>query len=112
MAGQKLETTISMTDKFSKTVADFEKKLYHTLKPINSLEKSFKRLGDAFALKELGKSFNMLKSSSTEFFFNIRNIGQSFGYTTDGEEPAEGDEPTDGEEPVEGEDPTEGDELV
>ena len=83
MAGQKLETTISMTDKFSKTVADFEKKLYHTLKPINSLEKSFKRLGDAFALKELGKSFNMLKSSSTEFFFNIRNIGQSFGYIKD-----------------------------
>ena len=80
MAGQKLETTISMTDKFSKTVIDFEKKLYHTLKPVNSLEKSLKKLGDAFALKDIGKNLSLLKNSSTEFFFNIRNIGQSFGY--------------------------------
>lgn len=83
MAEQRLNTTISMTDKFSKTVVDFEKKLYHTLKPVNTLEKSLKRLGDAFALKDLGKSFSALKSSSTEFFFNIRNIGQSFGYVKD-----------------------------
>ena len=83
MAEQRLNTAISMTDKFSKTVVDFEKKLYHTLKPVNTLEKSLKRLGDAFALKDLGKSFSALKSSSTEFFFNIRNIGQSFGYVKD-----------------------------
>ena len=83
MAEQKLNTTISMTDKFSKTVADFEKKLYHTLKPINSVEKSLKRLGNAFAFRDLSKNIGMLKDSSTELFFNIRNIGQSFGYIKD-----------------------------
>lgn len=83
MAEQKLNTTISMTDKFSKTVSDFEKKLYHTLKPINSVEKSLKRLGNAFAFIDLSKNIGMLKDSSTELFFNIRNIGQSFGYIKD-----------------------------
>lgn len=80
MAEQRLDTTISMTDKFSKTVADFEKKLYHTLKPVDKVNKSLERLGKAFQFKELGTSLNLLKQSSTDFFFNIRNIGQSFGY--------------------------------
>ncbi|MBR6832829.1 MAG: hypothetical protein IKM81_05470 [Fibrobacter sp.] len=80
MAGQKLETTISMTDKFSKTTMVFEKKLYDLLKPVNNLNKSLDKLGKAFQFKDLGQSLNLLKKSSTEFFFNIRNIGESFGY--------------------------------
>jgi len=80
MAERRLETTISMSDKFSKTVADFEKKLYHTLKPVEKVNKSLERLGKAFQFKELGASLNLLEQSSTDFFFNIRNIGQSFGY--------------------------------
>lgn len=80
MAEQKLETTISMTDKFSKTTMVFEKKLYDLLKPVNNLNKSLEKLGKAFQFKDLGQSLNLLKKSSTEFFFNIRNIGESFGY--------------------------------
>ena len=83
MAEQRLETTIAVTDRFSKTVMDFEKKLYHTLKPINSVQKSLKRLGEAFAFKELGRSFGMLKASSSDLLYNIKNIGQSFGYIRD-----------------------------
>lgn len=80
MAGQKLETTISMTDKFSKTTMVFEKKLYDLLKPVNNLNKSLDKLGKAFQFKDFGQSLNLLKKSSTDFFFNIRNIGESFGY--------------------------------
>ncbi|WP_295055584.1 hypothetical protein [uncultured Fibrobacter sp.] len=80
MAENRLETIISVTDGFSKNVAAFERKLYDTLKPINNVKTSLEKLGKAFRFKELGQNFDSLKKSSTEFFFNIRNIGQSFGY--------------------------------
>lgn len=80
MAENRLETIISVTDGFSKNVAAFERKLYDTLKPITNVNRSLEKLGKAFQFKDLGESMGLLKKSSMEFFYNIRNIGQSFGY--------------------------------
>lgn len=83
MAEKSLETTISMTDKFSKTVVDFEKKLYGLLKPVDKINGSLEKLGKAFQFEDLGKSLGLLKKSSTDLFFNLHNTGKSFGYIKD-----------------------------
>lgn len=60
----KLETIISVNDGFSKGIVAFEKR-------VSTMTTRF---------RGLTKSFDSLKKSSTDFLFNIKNIGQSFDY--------------------------------
>ena len=80
MSGMKLETLISVTDKFSKPILDFEKKLNDTLKPIRNVKKAMKGFDRVSGFKMFREGFSDFKKSSTELLFNVRNIGQSFGY--------------------------------
>lgn len=75
-----LETLISVTDKASKPLLEFEKRVNDALKPVRNLQKALRSLDRVSGFKYGREAFNDLKESSTAFLFNIRNIGQSFDY--------------------------------
>lgn len=75
-----LETMISVTDGFSAGFLAFEKRVQHATKPVENLKSVLKSFDRISGLKSFRLAFADLSKHSTAFLFNVRNIGQSFGY--------------------------------
>ena len=75
-----LETMISVTDGFSAGFLAFEKRVKHATKPVENLKSALKSFDRISGLKNFRLAFEDLSKHSAAFLFNVRNIGQSFGY--------------------------------
>ena len=82
MSENKLNTVISVSDKFSAGIIEFEKRLNHTLGPIGRLEDNLKRIDKFSGFKGLRAGFAGFRDNMSKTLQSVANIGAGIGIVT------------------------------
>ena len=82
MSENKLNTVISVSDKFSAGIIEFEKRLNHTLGPIGRLEDNLKRIDKFSGFKCLRAGFAGFRDNMSKTLQSVANIGAGIGIVT------------------------------